>query len=174
MHVGPFQGLWTVEHGQGVLRPTYGQTVIVKTPANGIPARDGTTIFSKTCIKCVAVENYMQGARTLHETGEELVVYNVDTAAVSGDAFIKTALSPNGTRYAELSMGWEWGKLNGQLFSGGSTSMSVWRDDPLADTGENIFVSAPPQLTSGSLAWDSWVWAMRHSNGLWYVMGSEC
>ena len=163
-----------IEHGAGVLPTNYGQTLIVKTPAAGIPARNGTTIISKTCIKCVAAETATPGLKTIHETGEELSVSNLDTAAVSGDAFIKTALSPNGTRYAELSMGWEWGKLDNELFSGGGANMSIWRDDPLADTGENIVVTAPPQLTSGSMVGGSWVWAMQHSNGLWYVMGGEC
>ena len=40
---------------------------------------------------------------------------------------------------------WEWGKLDNELFSGGTAVMSVWRGDPLVDSGDDITVSAPPR-----------------------------
>lgn len=94
----------TIEQGKGVLRPTYGAALIVKTPSGGIDARDGSTIFSATCIQCIAAETSTAGERTIHETDSELVVYNFHTTAVVGNTFIKTALSPNGTRYVEDSV----------------------------------------------------------------------
>ncbi len=166
----------TIEHGKGVLSPTYGQDLIVKTPADGIDARDGDTIYSATCIKCVAVETATPGEKTLHETDEELIVCNYQDGSVSGDAFVNTALSPNGTRYVEgLGSGWEWGLLDGILNAGSSATMSIWRGSPpLTDTGENITVQAPPLLIADSVAQGSFVWALKHRNGLWYVMGAPC
>jgi hypothetical protein len=89
----------TIEHGKGVLRPTYGHDLIVKTPLGGIDARAGLTIFSATCIKCVIAETATPGVRIIHETDEELVVYNIYPDAVSGDAYVMTGLTIKGTRY---------------------------------------------------------------------------
>ena len=58
----------TIEQGKGVSRPTYGKALIVKTPEGGIPGRDGETIFSATCIKCVAAETATPGEKMIHET----------------------------------------------------------------------------------------------------------
>jgi len=91
----------TVEQGNGTRPPSYGQSLIVKTPEDGIDARDGTTISSATCIKCVAAETSTPGERTIHETDEELVVYNPENHDVLGEIFVKTTLSPNGTRYVD-------------------------------------------------------------------------
>ena len=91
----------TVEHGNSTRAPSYGNALIVKTPEDGIDARSDTTIYSATCIKCVAVETTTPGERTLHETDEELVVYNAEDYDVPGEIFIKTTLSPNGTRYVD-------------------------------------------------------------------------
>ncbi len=95
----------TVEQGNGTRQPSYGQSLIVKTPVDGIAAAvrvdEDTTIFSATCIKCVAAETSTPGERTLHETDEELVVYNADEQHVPGEIFVKTTLSPNGTRYVD-------------------------------------------------------------------------
>ena len=92
----------TIEHGKGVLRPTYGQALIVKTPEGGIKARIGDTIYSATCIRCIAAEAETAGEKTIHETDEELLVYNLDTSEVPGDSYVKTNLTANGTRYAEI------------------------------------------------------------------------
>ena len=97
----------TIEQGNGTRQPSYGQSLIVKTPVDGIAAAvrvdEDTTIFSATCIKCVAAETSTPGERTLHETDEELVVYNAEEQDVPGEIFVKTTLSPNGTRYVDTS-----------------------------------------------------------------------
>ena len=91
----------THEQGNGTRPPSYGQSLIVKTPEDGIDARSDTTISSATCIKCVAAETSTPGERTVHETDEELVVYNAEEYDVPGAIFVKTSLSPNGTRYVD-------------------------------------------------------------------------
>ena len=95
----------TVEQGSGTRQSSYGQSLIVKTPVAGIDARDGTTISSATCIKCVAAETSTPGERTLHETDEALVVYNAEEYDVPGEIFVKTTLSPKGTRYVDRGGG---------------------------------------------------------------------
>ncbi len=151
-----------------------GQDIVVKTPEAGIDARVGTTISSAVCTRSIEVDG-ASSTKTLVDTDEELVVYNLETASVPGEIYVHTGMAATGTRYVKRgSTGWEWGKLDGALAASGTATMSVWRDDPLADTTDNITVSAPPLLLSGSLASGSWVWAQLHSNGLWYVMGGEC
>lgn len=91
----------TFGHKQsGVVPAVYGQSMIVKTPSGGIDARVGTTLSSATCTRCVEAETVTPGEKTLHDTGEELLVYNVDLADIAGDSYVRTDLSPNGTRYA--------------------------------------------------------------------------
>ncbi len=97
---------WDRTFGQrppGSLRPTYGQSMIVKTPPGGIDARVGTTLSSATCTKCVAAETATPGEKTLHDTEEELLVWNLHTSDVAGDSFVMTALTANGTRYAGVA-----------------------------------------------------------------------
>lgn len=112
----------TVEQGNGTRQASYGQSLIVKTPVDGIAARDGTTIFSAACIKCVAVETSTPGERTLHETDEELVVYNSEEHDVLGEIFVKTSLSPKGTRYVDRGIGRQRFELKDNLPSSGSVS----------------------------------------------------
>ncbi len=112
----------TIEQGNSTLQPSYGQSLIVKTPVDGIDARDGTTIFSATCIKCVAAETSTPGERTLHETDEELVVYNAEEQDVPGEIFVKTTLSPKGTRYVDRGQGVRRFELKDNLPSSGSVS----------------------------------------------------
>jgi hypothetical protein len=66
-----------------------------------------------------------------------------------------------------------WGKLDGALAYNGSATCSIWEDDPLADSGRNVTVYAPPLLASGSLASGSWVKIERIA-GKWYVTGAPC
>ena len=90
----------TFGHKQpGALRPSYGHDMIVKTPGGGIAARSGTTIYSATCTKCVEAETATPGEKTIHETSELLVVYNVFPDAVSGGIYATTGLTISGTRY---------------------------------------------------------------------------
>lgn len=83
----------------GALPPAYGQSMIVKTPEDGIPARDGTTLHSATCIRCVAAETETPGEKLLHETDEELRIYNVYPDKVTGEVYVMTSLMIDGTRY---------------------------------------------------------------------------
>ncbi len=73
-----------------------------------------------------------------------------------------------------------WGKLDGTLSSGGTATMSCWRDSTSKlwdgwgeDSGENITVYAPPILSSGSLSSGTWVYAERKGSK-WVVMEAEC
>ena len=97
----------TVEQGNGTRQSSYGQSLIVKTPVDGIDARSDTTISSATCIKCVAAETSTPGERTIHETDEELVVYNAEEQDVPGELFVNTTLSPKGTRYVDTPSPWQ-------------------------------------------------------------------
>ena len=110
----------TIEQGNGTRQPSYGHSLIVKTPVDGIDARSGTTISSATCIKCVAAETSTPGERTLHETDEELVVYNAEEQDVPGEIFVKTTLSPNGTRYVDRGRGDRRFELKDNLPASGS------------------------------------------------------
>ena len=82
----------------GALPTVPGQSVLVKTPSGGIDARSGTTIYSATCTKCVPAESATAGQKTIHETTDELQVYNVADQPVPGDIYVETVLTPNGNR----------------------------------------------------------------------------
>ncbi len=161
----------------GALRPTYGSSMIVKTPAGGIDARVGTTLSSATCIKCVAAETAIPGEKTLHETDEELVVYNTETADVAGDSYVTTTLSPNGTRYVEWGGGIHIGKLDAALDFDDATGVtfSIWTGKPASDSGINIDnVVASELLTpSGTFASGSRV-KVEFIDGLPMVTGAAC
>ncbi len=160
----------------GVLPPDYGQSMIVKTPEDGIDARDGTTLHSASCIKCVAAETATPGEKTLHETDEELVVYNFEDAAVDGDSFVNTVLSFTGTRYVEQGGGGiHWGKLDANLEYDDTTgvTVSIWEDTPLADSTRNIDnVLPPPWLTEGQFDSGAWV-VITRIDGKWYANAGE-
>lgn len=135
----------TIEQGKGVLPATYGQSLIVKTPEDGIDARSGTTISSATCIKCVAVETATPGERTVHETDEELVVYNAEEHDVPGEIFVKTTLSPNGTRYVDRGIGFD--RCNA-LLKGAMDGESTWIVDNVVETrGHSPVESSSEELT---------------------------
>ena len=157
----------------GALRPAYGHDVIVKTPAAGIDARVGDTISSATCTRCVLAETTTAGERDVHEdTDDEIVVYNMETAPIPGDIYIETGLTDKGARYAKFSGQILHGKLDGDLNSGSSATMSVWADDPLADTGDNVtiydsstlpFITAAYKIPSGRAV------TATHKSGKWYL-----
>lgn len=65
------------------------------------------------------------------------------------------------------------GKLDGVLNQGSSVLMSVWADDPLADTGQNITVYDWFLEAVGSLASGTKCKAEMYS-GKWYVTTAEC
>lgn len=141
----------TVEHGKGVLRPTYGQALIVKTPEGGIDARDGETIFSATCIKCVAAETATAGEKTIHETDEELLVYNLDPMKVPGDYYVKTNLTANGTRYAEsVAYAHHRATLTAQL-NEGSTATATLAGAGDTITVTDVFLASGEALASGAV-----------------------
>ena len=171
----------TVEHKTpGALRPTYGHTTIVKTPEGGIDARDGTDLSSATCIRCVAAETVTPGEKTLHETEEELLVYNSSEADIPGDIYIQTVLTLDGTRFAVDGGGVtesHWGKLDDILFYSDTTGVtcSIWAGNPLVDTTDDIANVLPaPYMTSGSIRAGEWVRIIK-LNGRWRVeyMGVE-
>lgn len=135
----------TVEQGNGTRQPSYGQSLIVKTPEDGIDARSDTTIFSATCIKCVAVETATPGERTIHETDEELVVYNAEAQDVPGEIFVKTTLSPKGTRYVDRGQGFD--RCNA-LLKGAMNGESTFIVDNVVETrGHSPVDSSSEELT---------------------------
>jgi hypothetical protein len=75
-----------------------GQDIIVKTPADGIDARDGTTISSAICTRCIEVDG-TSNTKTLVDTDEEMRIYNLDLAAVAGEVYVTTSITLHGTRY---------------------------------------------------------------------------
>lgn len=83
----------------GANRPTYGHDMIVKTPAGGIAARVGTTISSEACIKCVEADDGTPGELIIHETDEEVAVYNIYPDDVAEEVYVPTGLTETGTRY---------------------------------------------------------------------------
>ena len=79
-----------------------GQAIIVKTPVAGIDARDGTTIPSAVCTRCIEIDG-TSNTKTLVETDEELRIYNLYASPVPGEVYIITTLTLHGTRYVELA-----------------------------------------------------------------------
>jgi len=68
---------------------------MVKTPSGGIPARDGLTISSAICTRCV----WTSGpgiTKTILETDEKRPVYNLDTSAVPGGIYVVPDLALGG------------------------------------------------------------------------------
>lgn len=64
------------------------------------------------------------------------------------------------------------GKLDGDLDSGDSATMSVWRDDPLADSGVNITVHDPAPLPFITAAKKIAIYtpvSAIHISGKWYL-----
>ncbi len=80
-----------------------GQTVLVKTPEDGIPARDENTIFWVKCQRCI--ERYTADEKEIVETDEEIIVHNLFLEAVAGDTYVPTSLTEGGTRYASQADG---------------------------------------------------------------------
>ena len=74
-----------------------GEDIIVKTPAGGIAARSGTTIYSELCSRCI--ESSGGEERTITETDEQIRVFNVYPDAVTGSVYVITGLTACGTRY---------------------------------------------------------------------------
>lgn len=73
--------------------------MLVKTPAGGIAARSGTTIYSATCTRIVETSDGTAGERELVETTEELEVFNIYPDSVTGEVIVPTSLTIWGTRY---------------------------------------------------------------------------
>jgi hypothetical protein len=75
-----------------------GQTILVKTPEYGIPARNGDTIYWAKCHRCI--ERSTAAEKEIVETDEEVIVYNTDESDVPGNAYILTGLTGCETRHA--------------------------------------------------------------------------
>ena len=75
-----------------------GQDIVVKTPVAGIAARDGATISSALCDRCIEV-NSTSNEKTLVDTDEKLRIYNIYPDAVTGEVYVVTSLTLHGTRY---------------------------------------------------------------------------
>jgi len=77
--------------------PAVGEDIIVKTPAGGIAARSGTTIYSELCSRCI--ESSDGEEKTLIETDEQIRVFNLYPDTVTGSTYVITSLTICGTRY---------------------------------------------------------------------------
>ena len=71
----------------------------------------------------------------------------------------------------------QYGKLDAQLNSGSSATMSVWSwtGSAWADSTDNLTVYAPPLLSSGNIASGKWVrveWCVESAR--WEVVSAEC
>jgi len=75
-----------------------GQHILVKTPEDGIDARDGDTIYHATCTRCI--QKNTADEKEIVETDEPLIVYNLQEQDIPGDEYTETALTECGTRYA--------------------------------------------------------------------------
>lgn len=75
-----------------------GQDIIVMTPEAGIDARDGTTIYSALCTRCIEVDSD-SNTKAIVETDEELQIYNLYPDAVAGEIYVITSITLHGTRY---------------------------------------------------------------------------
>ncbi len=153
-----------------------GGKILVKTHSDGIDARDGTTIYSAMCTRCV--ETSTAEEKEILETDEEIEVFNLETAAVAGDIYVQTGLTMSGTRCVEESGGGiHWGKLDADLTYNDNTgvTVSVWTGKPASDAGwdiENVVI-AELLMTSGQLDSGSFV-KIELIDGIWYVTGAPC
>ena len=77
--------------------------LIVKTPVDGIPARDATVISSAICAKVVETSN--SNERTILDTDEDVEVFNLETTPVEGEIYVQTGLTLHGTRCVEAAGG---------------------------------------------------------------------
>jgi hypothetical protein len=152
--------------------------LLVKTPAGGIAARDGDTLSSATCTRCI--ESSEAGTKTLLDTDESITVYNPYEEDIPGDIYVLTGLTESGTRCVirpDTSL--RWGKLDSALSSGGTATVSLWQTTGGGwegwdeDSTENWTCYAPPLLSSGSIASGKWV-LVGIVNGRKVVLLPEC
>jgi hypothetical protein len=73
--------------------------MIVKVPSGGIDARDGMTIYSAWCTRCVETPTGTAGQKTLVDTTETVEVYNIYPEAVTEGVYVPTSVTIWGTRY---------------------------------------------------------------------------
>ena len=65
------------------------------------------------------------------------------------------------------------GKLDAELTQGGTATMSIWTDSPLADSGDTEEVTDWLLGTGDTVASGKKVVATRY-HGVWYVTSAEC
>lgn len=161
----------TYGHKAGALGSEYGRDVLVKTPSGGIDGRSGTTIYSATCTVCVLADTATAGQRLIHETSEEVVVYNLHELDVAGSVYEMTGLTSRGTRYV---IGNPYpvirGYLDGNLNAGSSATMSVWDGATLADSGRNVTVYDPGAITTGKKIASGVGLTACFTAGKWYLL----
>jgi hypothetical protein len=178
MHADALAGFQNQPAGPQDLTPR-SHVIFVKTPSGGIEARDNTTMFSAECTICV--ETSEADEKTLKDTDEPIVVFNIYPIDVPGSTYVPTDLTVCGTRYAQWhDMGLRWGKLDAQLNSGSSATVSLWQatgggwEGWDEDSGtDQVGVNAPPVLSTGSVASSKWVLYAR-LNGKLVALLHEC
>lgn len=121
-------------------RAPIGQSILVKTPEDGIPGRDEDTIYWEKCKRCI--ERYTADEKEIVETDEDIIVYNLFSQGVPGDTRVATALTGCGTRYAIL-VGPAYFELKETLDADSTTGATAHpRDyDPSANGGEGGYTT---------------------------------
>ena len=91
---------WDRTYGflRGVLQAAVGTDIIVLTPEDGIPARDGDTIYGAVCT-IVGEEDVSDTEKTLVDSDDPILVFNIYPDAVTGAVKVPTSLTWKGTRY---------------------------------------------------------------------------
>lgn len=127
-------------------RAPVGQSILVKTPEDGIPGRDEDTIYWAKCKRCI--ERYTEDEKEIVETDEEVIVYNLFTGGVPGDEYIATAMTGCGTRYA-LAAGPAYFELKETLDADSTTGATAYRRDwdGSANAGEGGYVTGTTEIT---------------------------
>lgn len=156
-------------------RAPIGQTMVVKTPTDGIDARDGDAISWAWCDRCV--ETNTASGKQIVPTDERIQVYNLQESAIAGNAYVQAAMMDCGFRYVVGMTTFRWGKLDADLTSGSSATVSLWGTNGESwgsDTGDNVTAYAPPFQTS-TIASGTWVRVYKMPGGsMWIVDLAGC
>lgn len=78
-------------------RPSTGQHILVKTPEDGIQARDEETIYWAMCKR--VIQRNTADEKEIADTDEEIIVFNTLSRAIAGDSYVMTGLTECGVRH---------------------------------------------------------------------------
>ena len=113
-----------------------GQSILVKTPEDGIPARDENTVYYAKCKRYI--QRNAPDGQEIVETDEEVIVYNLSNFRQPGDHPVGTALTECSIRYVLPQEG---------PFFAWATTTAAWDDETATFQVDNV------ELFSGA-TWD--------------------